>query len=191
MPSSYSPLPGAAGWQFSNPSVLDVVALLASLQIFDAAAQVLPGELADGHVSPRGHILAALREKSIDLTGYLDLLLRASKFYQDPEAATAAAATGTSSRSVQFTIITPLDPSQRGCQLSLLFEPVEAMDWIFERLRARGILGDERRPGVIRLSPVPLYNSYSDGLQAAQGLQEVMEAYEEEVVRGRTGEGDR
>jgi kynureninase len=34
------------------------------LQIFDAAAHVLPRELADGHVSPRGHVLGALREKS-------------------------------------------------------------------------------------------------------------------------------
>ncbi|GAA5860903.1 hypothetical protein JCM3774_003181 [Rhodotorula dairenensis] len=171
MPSSYTPLPGAAGWQFSNPSVLDVVALLASLQVFDAAAHVLPRELADGHVAPRGHVLAALREKSVDLTGYLEILLRSSKYYRDPIGPTAAP-TG-----VTFTIITPLDPAQRGCQLSLLFEPVESMDSIFDRLRSYGVLGDERRPGVIRFAPVPLYNTYSDALRAAQALDECLAAY--------------
>lgn len=175
MPSSYTPLPGAAGWQFSNPSVLDVVALLASLQIFDAAAHVPPRELADGHVSPRGHVLAALREKSVDLTGYLEILLRSSQYYRDPvvDAADQPASSG-----VSFTIITPRDPAQRGCQLSLLFEPVESMDAIFDRLRSHGVLGDERRPGVIRFAPVPLYNTYSDALRAAQALDECLAAYE-------------
>lgn len=184
MPSSYTPLPGAAGWQFSNPSVLDVVALLASLQIFDAAAHVLPRELADGHVSPRGHVLGALREKSVDLTGYLEILLRSSRYYRDPSTSEGADQTASTSAStaaaasVTFTIITPLDPAQRGCQLSLLFEPVESMDWIFDRLRSRGVLGDERRPGVIRFAPVPLYNTYSDALRAAQALDECLAAYE-------------
>jgi kynureninase len=187
MPSSYTPLPGAAGWQFSNPSVLDVVALLASLQIFDAAAHVLPRELADGHVSPRGHVLGALREKSVDLTGYLEMLLRSSKYYRDLSSSegadqTASTSASTAAAGVTFTIITPLDPDQRGCQLSLLFEPVESMDWIFDRMRSRGVLGDERRPGVIRFAPVPLYNTYSDALRAAQALDECLAAYESREV---------
>ncbi|GAA5963018.1 hypothetical protein JCM8115_002591 [Rhodotorula mucilaginosa] len=187
MPSSYTPLPGAAGWQFSNPSVLDVVALLASLQIFDAAAHVLPRELADGHVSPRGHVLGALREKSVDLTGYLEMLLRSSKYCRDLSSSegvdqTASTSASTAAAGVTFTIITPLDPAQRGCQLSLLFEPVESMDWIFDRMRSRGVLGDERRPGVIRFAPVPLYNTYSDALQAAQALDECLAAYESRQV---------
>lgn len=179
MPSSYAPLPGAAGWQFSNPSVLDVVALLASLQIFDAAANFLPREEADGHVTRRGHVLGALREKSVDMTGYLEILLRSSRYYREPDALAPSAAS-TRTAGARFTIITPLDPSQRGCQLSLLFEPVESMDWIFDRLRSCGVLGDERRPGVIRFAPVPLYNTYSDALRAALALDSSLEAYEKE-----------
>lgn len=173
MPANYAPLPGAAGWQFSNPSVLDVVALLSSLQVFQEASRVLPRALAGGQISSRGPILGALREKSMDLTGYLELLLTSNPYYRAPSSFPPA------SDSPAFTIITPLDPSRRGCQLSLLFHPVESMDWIFDRLRERGVLGDERRPGVIRLSPVPLYNSWSDVLQAAQALEEAIKAYEE------------
>ncbi|BGP33314.1 Kynureninase (L-kynurenine hydrolase) [Rhodotorula toruloides] len=172
MPANYAPLPGAAGWQFSNPSVLDVVALLSSLQVFQEASRVPPRALVGGQISGRGPILGALREKSMDLTGYLELLLLSNPYYRAPTSFPP------SSPSPAFTIITPLDPSRRGCQLSLLFHPVESMDWIFDRLRERGVLGDERRPGVIRFAPVPLYNSWSDVLQAARALEEAIKAYE-------------
>jgi len=173
MPANYSPLPGAAGWQFSNPSVLDVVSLLSSLRLFQEAGQVptraLAGGQAHGQPSP---ILGSLREKSVDLTGYLELLLMSSPFYRPVSAFPPPSST----TSPAFTIITPLDPARRGAQLSLLFHPVESMDWIFERLRERGVLGDERRPGVIRFAPVPMYNSWRDVHEAAQALEESMRA---------------
>jgi len=179
MPATYSPLPGAAGWQFSNPSVLDVVSLLSSLRLFQEAGQVpmraLAGGQAHGQPSP---ILGSLREKSVDLTGYLELLLCASPYYRP------ATSFPPSSTAPAFTIITPLDPSRRGAQLSLLFHPVESMDWIFDRLRERGVLGDERRPGVIRFAPVPMYNSWSDVREAAQALEEAMGALAERVKGG-------
>ncbi|GAA6028719.1 hypothetical protein JCM8097_007361 [Rhodosporidiobolus ruineniae] len=202
MPANFSPLPGAAGWQFSNPSVLDVVALLSSLQVFQEAQRVLPRKQSGGQVTDvKGPILGALREKSVDLTGYLELLLSASRYYVPAPAFAAAAssssadsasssATSSSSTRATFTIITPSDPARRGAQLSLLFEPVNAMDWIFERLRERGILGDERRPGVIRFAPVPLYNSWADAREAAQGLEEVMGEYERASGKEEMGEAD-
>lgn len=58
------------------------------------------------------------------------------------------------------------------------------MDWIFDRLRERGVLGDERRPGVIRFAPVPMYNSWSDVREAAQALEEAMGALAERVKGG-------
>ncbi|RYZ52164.1 MAG: kynureninase, partial [Sphingobacteriales bacterium] len=52
------------------------------------------------------------------------------------------------------------DPSRRGCQLSLLFH--ENGKAIFDALTAQGIIADWREPDVIRIAPVPLYNSFED-----------------------------
>ncbi|GAA5825119.1 hypothetical protein JCM11251_006105 [Rhodosporidiobolus azoricus] len=187
MPANFSPLPGAAGWQVSNPSVLDVVSLLSSLQVFREASRVLPRALAGGQISSEfGPILGSLREKSVDLTAYLELLLTSSPYYKSPTALHASSAADEASNPTRpsFTIITPSNPSRRGAQLSLLFSPVASMDWIFERLRERGILGDERRPGVIRFAPVPLYNSWADAREAAVGLEEIMREYERLMEEG-------
>lgn len=185
MPSTFSPLPGAAAWQFSNPSVLDVVSLLSSLRLFESAGNVLPSTMSGGHGSVKAPILAALREKSLQLTFYLETLLKSSHFYISPEKLSAMAQNGEEdAKSPKFTIITPSDPERRGAQLSLLFSPVEVMDPIFERLREGGVLGDERRPGVIRFAPVPMYNSWSDCCEAARVLEKVLL----EVVReGQAG----
>ncbi|CEQ41228.1 SPOSA6832_02928 [Sporobolomyces salmonicolor] len=207
MPATFSPLPGAAGWQFSNPSVLDVVSLLASLQIFDQAANYLPRVASGGQIESRGHILGALREKSVDLTGYFELLLTSSPYFVSPDQYPPAASSPASKHASTFTIITPAEPSRRGCQLSLLFSPGDSMDWIFDSLREKGVLGDERRPGVIRFGPTPLYNSWTDVNEAARALDESLKEYgvwkrglegqgverlqldeEEAGVRSRTGE---
>ena len=57
-------------------------------------------------------------------------------------------------------VVTPRDPSQRGCQLSLRVSGGrERGRDLFDFLASRGILGDWREPDVIRISPVPLYNT--------------------------------
>jgi kynureninase len=85
-----------------------------------------------------------LRAKSERLTGYLEALVRAR--LQD-----------------RIEILTPADPARRGCQLSLRVRGGrEAGRALFEYLEAQGIVGDWREPDVIRISPTPLYNRYSD-----------------------------
>lgn len=57
MPQTFSPLPGAEGWQLSNPPILACAPLLASLQIFQEVG------------------ITTLRNKSMQLTAYLEHLL--------------------------------------------------------------------------------------------------------------------
>lgn len=59
-----------------------------------------------------------------------------------------------------FEIITPTNPVERGCQLSLLFNRNGRA--VFDKLTAAGIIADWRNPNVIRIAPVPLYNSFVD-----------------------------
>jgi len=85
--------------------------------------------------------LDALRQKSLKLTAYLEYLLRQVTH-------------------LSFTIITPKDPNKRGCQLSLLF--AERGREIFDILTEKGVVADWREPDVIRIAPVPLYNTFED-----------------------------
>ena len=67
----------------------------------------------------------------------------------------------------------PRDPAQRGCQLSIRVTGGRARGRDrFDFLAARGVLGDWREPDVIRISPVPLYNSFADVLRFARTVKE-------------------
>lgn len=91
--------------------------------------------------------ISRLRKKSVDLTGYLEHLLLSYPL-------------GTS-QDKPFRIITPLNPSERGAQLSLLLKP-GLLDKVLEHLEANGVVVDERKPNVIRVAPAPLYNNFTD-----------------------------
>jgi kynureninase len=93
--------------------------------------------------------MAALRLKSERLTGYLEYLL-------------AQAADPT------VEILTPRDPAARGCQISLRLS--ERARERFDALHEQGVIGDFREPDVIRLAPVPLYNSFHDVWRAGCAL---------------------
>jgi kynureninase len=119
----FIPKEGADGWQVSNPPILAMAPLRASLALFDAAG------------------MPALRAKSERLTAYLLYLL---------ERVPAG----------RFEVITPRDPAQRGCQVSLLVHdrPEESV----RALEEAGIVCDFRPPNVLRAAPVPLYNTFLD-----------------------------
>jgi len=68
-------------------------------------------------------------------------------------------------------IVTPMDPAARGCQLSLrLRSAAVTAGRCHERLLADGIIGDWREPDTLRLSAVPLYNTFRDVLTAVDSL---------------------
>ncbi|HPH85831.1 MAG TPA: kynureninase, partial [Ferruginibacter sp.] len=57
-------------------------------------------------------------------------------------------------------IITPRNESEKGCQVSMLM--LKDGKKIFDALIRAGVIADWREPNVIRVAPVPLYNSFSD-----------------------------
>jgi kynureninase len=87
--------------------------------------------------------LKRLRDKSLLLTGYLEFLLNQID--------------GSAKR---FTVITPKDFNQRGCQLSILMK--EKGQLVFNKIYKAGVMADWREPGVIRVAPVPLYNTFEE-----------------------------
>jgi kynureninase len=132
MAPGFDPIPGAQGWQISNPPILSAAPLLASLELFGAAG------------------LTHLRAKSVALTGFLAFLLDA----------------------LPLDILTPVGVSSRGCQLSLRLGRNTAQGRVvFERLQAAGMVCDWREPDVIRVAPVPLYNTFEDVFRFAAALE--------------------
>lgn len=73
------------------------------------------------------------------------------------------------STNYKIDIITPSNPSERGCQLSLIMEKEGKK--VHEKLEEKGIIIDWREPDVIRLAPVPLYNTFEDVYQFGQILE--------------------
>jgi kynureninase len=70
-------------------------------------------------------------------------------------------------------IVTPRDPERRGGQISVEHPQAER---IVERLAARGVVTDHRRPGIVRFGFSPLYIGHGDAVAAAYALTEVIDA---------------
>jgi kynureninase len=119
----FDPIPGAEGWLHSNPPILSLAAVKASLDIFEEVT------------------LPRLRRKSIKLTAWLEYLLKAI-----PDE--------------RIRIITPENPLERGCQLSIQMRNTDKS--LFKMLTEKGVVADWREPDVIRVAPVPLYNTFED-----------------------------
>lgn len=70
-------------------------------------------------------------------------------------------------------VITPVEPSERGCQLSLMIN-VAGLDGkaMYKALEANGVTTDWREPNVIRVAPVPLYNNFQDIFHFVRILKE-------------------
>ncbi len=131
MGPDFRPIPGAEGWQLSNPPLFSLAALLPSLELFSEIG------------------MAQLRAKSEHLTGLLDRGVR--EMFPD-----------------WIEILTPQEPSRRGCQLSVRLR--HHAKSTFAALLAAGVICDWREPDVIRLAPVPLYNRFADVVRCVEVL---------------------
>lgn len=132
MGPDFIPMEGAEGWQLSNPAILPMASLRASLEIFDEAG------------------MKALTTKSKLLTAYLFYLLK-------------------SINHPGISVITPDDEQQRGAQVSIRIK--NSNKDLFYKLEEQGVICDWREPDVIRLAPVPLYNSFEDIYQFIELLK--------------------
>ncbi|KEF52652.1 kynureninase [Exophiala aquamarina CBS 119918] len=146
MDNNFRPIPGAGGFQISNPSAIDLASLCASLSVFNETS------------------IEQLREKSLKLTAYLQYLLLKDDSTPPSDDAERP-----------FRIITPLDPARRGAQLSVLLQPGR-LEKVSDALQAAGIVADQRKPDVIRVAPVPLYNTFYDVWQFVQVLKKAVNA---------------
>lgn len=72
----------------------------------------------------------------------------------------------------KFTIITPQNKEQRGCQLSLSID--HDAKAVFDALLPIGIFADWREPNVIRVAPVPLYNSFEEIFLFGEALRQIL-----------------
>ena len=120
MPDKFNPIASAEGWQLSNPPILSLAAIRASLSIFDEVG------------------MDKLVSKSIKLTDYLVFLLN----------------------SINTDRIEIITPKERGCQLSIRVNNGDKK--LFDSITVKGVIADWREPDVIRVAPIPLYNSFQD-----------------------------
>lgn len=110
---------------------------LSNAQIFSFAAHKASLDIFDAAG------MENLRAKSLQLTGFLEFVLREINREKN-----------------LFRVITPENPAERGCQLSLLTDSRGKA--LFNHLADNGIVADWREPNVIRFAPTPLYNSFED-----------------------------
>lgn len=142
MAHHFEPAAGAERWQLSNPPILALAPVVASLDVFADAG------------------LEKLVEKSRLQSAYLRYLL-------------------VDGFSGQVDTITPVEDS--GCQLSLIITDTNLnARGVFKALEQLHVIGDWREPNVIRVAPVPLYNSFEDIFELSERLRAAIEANEQE-----------
>jgi len=135
MRDEFDQLPGAEGWQLSNPPILSMAAIRASLDVIKEAG------------------FDKLCEKSKLLTGYFEFLINQLN-------------------NKDIKIITPSDPNQRGCQLSIQVKNADKS--LYDKLTNAGVITDWREPDVIRCAPIPLYNSFQDVYNMVERLKQLL-----------------
>lgn len=97
--------------------------------------------------------MRALTEKSKKLTGYMEFLLGEI-------------------RDERISVITPANPEERGCQLSIRVRNADKN--LFQQITAKGVIADWREPDVIRVAPVPLYNTFTDVFRFVEILKDCL-----------------
>ena len=109
-----------------------------------------------------------LCEKSRKLTAYLEFIINNQSEGREV---------------CDLKIITSKDPDKRGCQLSVLTKGKELYDFC----TSNGVIVDWREPNVIRIAPVPLYNSFTDIFKFGEALNKAICTYKHLLLSFLTG----
>ncbi len=110
-----------------------------------------------------------IREKSKKITSYLSYLVDVYL----------------SKSPCNFRIGTPLDPEKRSGHIALEHE-TEAVR-VGKALLDNGVIPDFRPPNIIRIAPVPLYNTYLEVFEVVQTLKKIMDTKEYETYSKERG----
>ena len=145
-----SKIPRFAGWwghnkedRFKMPDKFSPIPTAESWQLSNAPVISMAAHLASLNIFEKAG-MERLRKKSISLTNYLEFIIEEININNNN----------------CLEIITPKDINQRGSQLSIVAHGANKA--LFEKLSINGVVADWREPNVIRIAPVPLYNSFED-----------------------------
>ncbi len=126
-----------------------------------SCTQVMPMALyhASLQLFEKAGFINPLRDKSKTLTAYLFYIINEVNKQIGEE---------------QYKVITPANEKDRGAQVSIIAKADGKK--VFDQLVAHNVLGDWREPNVIRLSPVPMYNSFEDVYRTGELLLNISQS---------------
>lgn len=99
--------------------------------------------------------IKSLRKKSVALTAYMEYILKEIDPLEN-----------------MMKIITPANPEERGCQLSIFMK--QNGKKLFQQLNNAGVIADWREPNVIRIAPVPLYNTFEEVYRVGEIISSIV-----------------
>ncbi len=161
-------LPRFAGWWGNDPETR-----FQMLHDFDPVASADAWQLSNAPILPMAALRAsmeifdkagmdALTKKSLMLTGFLQFVIQDILEKKNNQSL--------------IDIITPFDKQQQGCQLSLIIK--QKGKKVFDTLTESGVIADWREPDVLRIAPVPLYNSFEDVYRFGEELEKAIINFE-------------
>nr|WP_052246003.1 kynureninase [Sporosarcina sp. ZBG7A] len=136
MEHTFTPAEGAGALQMGTPNLLSSAPLIGSLELMNEVG------------------MAAIRERSLALTGYLQELIE------------------TELEEYEFTVTSPKVDAERGGHVFIVHQEAAR---ICKALKANGVIPDFRTPNGIRLAPVALYNTFEEVLETVNILKRIMD----------------
>ena len=155
-------LPGLAGWWGHDPATRFLMG-----PTFAPAAGAAGWQVSNPPILSTAPLLASLRV--FDEAGMPALRAKSLALHGLLRDAIENRFAGT------FACVTPGEDARHGCQLSLRMRGHrDSGRQVFERLQKLGVVADWREPDILRVAPVPLYNSFADVATFVERLEQAL-----------------